>query len=150
MPVPRLFDMRRPSAASTVEWMITSVNGTSPTQLEPRPDHPVLPEADDLARGRVDVAGVVAASSGVCSGQPSVAYGHSAEENQVSSTSGSRSSSVEPHSAHASGAGHAQVTWPSGQYQSGSWCPHQSWREMFQSGISSSERIANWCCDSGW
>ncbi|MDQ4018358.1 MAG: class I tRNA ligase family protein, partial [Actinomycetota bacterium] len=28
--------------------------------LEPRPDHPVLPEADDLARGRVDVARVVA------------------------------------------------------------------------------------------
>ena len=29
-------------------------------QLEPRPDHPVLPEADDLARRRVDVARVVA------------------------------------------------------------------------------------------
>ena len=79
-----------------------------------------------------------------------MAYGQSADENQVSSTSGSRSSSAEPHSAHAFGGGHAQVTWPSGQYQSGCWWPHQSCREMFQSGISSSERIANWCCDSGW
>ena len=35
MPVPRLFDMRRPSAASTVEWMITSVNGTSPISSRP-------------------------------------------------------------------------------------------------------------------
>ena len=59
MPVPRLFDIRRPSGASTVEWMITSVNGMSPHQLEPGPDHPVLPEPDDLARRRVDVAGVV-------------------------------------------------------------------------------------------
>ena len=33
-------------------------------QLEPRPDHPVLPEADDLARGRVDVARVVALELG--------------------------------------------------------------------------------------
>ena len=33
-------------------------------QLEPRPDHPVLPEADDLAGGRVDVAGVVALELG--------------------------------------------------------------------------------------
>ena len=34
-PVPRLFDIRRPSAASTVEWMITSVNGTSPISSRP-------------------------------------------------------------------------------------------------------------------
>ena len=34
-PVPRLFDIRRPSAASTVEWMITSVNGTSPISSSP-------------------------------------------------------------------------------------------------------------------
>ncbi len=35
MPVPRLFDMRRPSSASTVEWMITSVNGISPSASRP-------------------------------------------------------------------------------------------------------------------
>ena len=35
-----------------------------PEQLEPGPDHPVLPEADDLARRRVDVAGVVALELG--------------------------------------------------------------------------------------
>ena len=35
MPVPRLFDMRRPSTASTVEVMITSVNGISPSRKSP-------------------------------------------------------------------------------------------------------------------
>ena len=35
MPVPRLFDIRRPSTASTVEWMITSVNGISPSASMP-------------------------------------------------------------------------------------------------------------------
>ena len=35
MPVPRLFDMRRPSAASTVDVMITSVNGMSPSRKSP-------------------------------------------------------------------------------------------------------------------
>ena len=35
MPVPRLFDIRRPSGASTVEWMITSWKGTSPTSSSP-------------------------------------------------------------------------------------------------------------------
>ena len=42
-------------------------------------------------------------------------------------------SSAEPHSAHASGSVSATVTCPSGQYQTGSWWPHQIWREMFQS-----------------
>ena len=56
MPVPRLFDIRRPSVASTVEWTITSWKGIVADELEPRPDHPVLPEADDLARRRVHVA----------------------------------------------------------------------------------------------
>src|ERR1041384_3888239 len=35
MPVPRLFDIRRPSTASTVEVMITSVNGMSPIRKRP-------------------------------------------------------------------------------------------------------------------
>ena len=35
MPVPRLFDIRRPSTASTVELMITSVNGISPSRKRP-------------------------------------------------------------------------------------------------------------------
>ena len=53
------------------------------------------------------------------SGQPSVANGQSADENHVSSTSVSRSSSPEPHSAHAAGLVSCTVTWPSGQYQTG-------------------------------
>ena len=84
------------------------------------------------------------------SGQPSVANGQSADENHVSSTSVERVSSVEPHSAHASGSSPRTVTWPSGHSQSGSWWPHQIWREMFQSGASSSDEIAKRCCDSGW
>ena len=35
MPVPRLFDIRRPSAARIVEWTITSVNGISPFSSRP-------------------------------------------------------------------------------------------------------------------
>jgi hypothetical protein len=33
--VPRLLDIRRPSGASTVEWMITSRKGTSPSSSSP-------------------------------------------------------------------------------------------------------------------
>src|SRR5438445_23501 len=35
MPVPRLFDIRPPAGACTVEWMTTSVNGTSPIISSP-------------------------------------------------------------------------------------------------------------------
>ena len=84
------------------------------------------------------------------SGQPSVANGQSAELNHVSSTSVSRVSSVEPHSAHAAGSVSSTVMCPSGQYQAGIWWPHQIWREMYQSGAFSSESIAKRCWLSGW
>ena len=143
MPVPSDFDMRRPSGASTVEWMITSLERDLAHQLEPGEDHPVLPEADDVARRRVEVARIeVRAGPGVSSGQPSVANGQSADENHVSSTSVSRVSSPEPHSAHAAGSVSSTVRCPSGQYQTGIWWPHQICREMFQSGAFSSESIA--------
>ncbi len=83
------------------------------------------------------------------SGQPRIANGHRAEENQVSSTSVLRVSSLEPHVAQASGSVSSTVSWPSGHSQTGSWCPHQIWREMFQSGAFSSDSIANRCWDSG-
>jgi hypothetical protein len=35
IPVPSDFDMRRPSGARSVEWMITSVNGISPISSRP-------------------------------------------------------------------------------------------------------------------
>ena len=35
MPVPSDFDMRRPSAACTWQWMATSENGTSPMNSRP-------------------------------------------------------------------------------------------------------------------
>ncbi len=84
------------------------------------------------------------------SGQPSVANGHSADENHVSSTSGSRTSSREPHSAHASGSVSAHVTCPSGQYQIGSWWPHQSWRDTFHGRIAFSQSSATRFCTGGW
>src|SRR5947209_19577569 len=71
--------------------------------------------------------------SGVSSGQPSVEYGQSCEENHVSSTSGSWTSSTDPHSAHAVGSS-TDATWcPFAQYHTGMRCPHHSCREMFQS-----------------
>ena len=55
MPVPRLFDIRRRSArARRVDDDVGERDVAH--QLEPREDHPVLPEADDVARGRVQVA----------------------------------------------------------------------------------------------
>ncbi len=79
-----------------------------------------------------------------------MANGQSADENQVSSTSSLRFSSVEPHSSQAEGSSSTQVTCPSAHSHRGSWCPHQICREMHQSGAFSSESIAKRCCDSGW
>src|SRR5207302_7140299 len=81
---------------------------------------------------------------------PSVANGQSADENHVSSTSGSRVSSCEPHSVHADGAVSATVTWPFGQYQTGSWWPHQSCREMFHGRIAFSQSSATRPWIDGW
>jgi hypothetical protein len=70
------------------------------------------------------------ASAEVSSGQPSVENGHSPEENQVSSTS---SSWLQPSPEGGSSSGPTQTVWPSGPYQTGMRCPHQSWRLMHQS-----------------
>ena len=68
------------------------------------------------------------------SGQPRVEKGHRAEENQVSSTSGSRWMWVLPHFSHTVGSWRETVMWPqSSQYHTGIWWPHHSWREMHQS-----------------
>ncbi len=66
------------------------------------------------------------------SGQPRVENGQRAEENQVSSTSGSWVSRSVPASATASSRLCATMQRPSSVYQAGIWCPHQSWREMHQ------------------
>ena len=79
-----------------------------------------------------------------------MANGHSAELNQVSSTSGSRTSSAEPQSVQAVGVVRAIVVWPSGQYQAGIWCPHHSCRETFQGRIASSQSTATRPCTGGW
>src|SRR4029450_3112711 len=68
--------------------------------------------------------------------------GQSADENHVSKTSSSWVSSVEPHSAQASGSVSAMVVCPFGQYHAGTPPPPQSWRETFQGRIFSSQSSA--------
>ena len=137
--------------ASTVEWMITSRERDVADQLEPGPDHPVLPEADDLAGGRVDVARVVARElrrlvrPAERRERPERRREPRVEDVRIAlelgrAALGARRRARPP----------SRSEWPSGQYQTGIWWPHQSWREMHQSGASSSEAIANRCCDSGW
>src|SRR5690242_151430 len=74
-------------------------------------------------------------SSGVSSGQPSVEWHHSADENQVSRTSSSRLSALAllPAFFAASPASRATKMLPASSYQAGMRWPHQSWREMHQS-----------------
>ena len=67
--------------------------------------------------------------------------GQSALLNQVSSTSGSRSSvTSSPNFARAAACASSAVfstkMVPSGAYQAGIWCPHQSWRETHQGWMS--------------
>src|SRR6266498_5825340 len=68
-------------------------------------------------------------------GQPSVEWHHSAEENQVSSTSSSCRSTRAglPAFAAASSTLRATKTLPASSYHAGMRCPHHSWREMHQS-----------------
>ena len=77
-PVPSDFDMRRPSSAWMIDVMTTSVNGHLAHELDPHHQHPRHPQVDDVARRDQHVAGVELSSRAVCSGQPSVANGHSA------------------------------------------------------------------------
>src|SRR5215207_2742423 len=129
IPVPRLFDIRRPSGALIVEWMLIEWNGISP--INSIPAITILASQRKMIPRSVELTsfGYQVSSSGVRSGQPSVANGQSADENQVSSTSSSCARSFEPHVSHTSGADSDAVVWPSGQYQTGMRCPHQSWRE---------------------
>src|SRR5207237_9704262 len=66
-------------------------------------------------------------------GHPSVENGHSPDENQVSSTSGSCVSRPEWHVSQSRGVSRETVTCPYSQYHAGIWCPHQSCRETHQS-----------------
>ena len=81
-------------------------------ELEAHHDHARDPQEDDVKRRDQHVGGIEAARSSVFSGQPNVENGQSAELNQVSSTSVSRVSSVEPQVAQACGSVSATVTWP--------------------------------------
>ena len=74
------------------------------------------------------------ASSFVLPGQPMVEKGHSAEENQVSSTSSSWCRSVDPHLRQLAGASSCTMSSPQAwQVQAGMRWPHQIWRLMHQS-----------------
>src|SRR5687768_5438482 len=77
--------------------------------------------------------------SGVCAGQPSDEKGTSAEENQVSRTSGSRlSGAFSPCFARTSASDLPTYTLPASSYHAGIWWPHHSCREMHQSWMFSS------------
>ena len=69
----------------------------------------------------------------------------------MSRTSGSwvSRSGVVPASAAASSTSCATQTRPSSSYQAGIWCPHQSWREMHQGRIPSSQCSQVFSQDSG-
>ena len=72
--------------------------------------------------------------SGVLSGQPSELNGTSWDENQVSSTSGSRRRGpLMPCFWRTSASVLPTKTLPPSSYQAGIWWPHQSWREIGQS-----------------
>ena len=58
-------------------------------EMEAHHHHARDPEEDDVEAGHQRVGGIEAVKLLVCSGQPSVENGHSADENQVSSTSSS-------------------------------------------------------------
>jgi hypothetical protein len=62
-----------------------------------------------------------------------VEKGTSADEYQVSSTSGSRDSVLPGAWAWASASLRATYTLPSSSYHAGIWWPHHSWRLMHQS-----------------
>ena len=149
MPVPSDFDMRRPSAACTVEWMTTSENGPR-QELEPiiiiRATHRLMISRAVRATCRVERAQV----RGVSSGQPSVANGQSADENQVSSTSGSRSSCSMPQSGSASARSPATIVVADSQYHTGSWWPHQSWRETHHGRMASIQPKKMRSAPFGW
>src|SRR6266581_8657795 len=74
-------------------------------------------------------------SSGVSSGQPSVEWHQSCDENQVSSTSSSCRKALAgwPDRRDASSTLRATNTLPDSSYHAGMRCPHQSCREMHQS-----------------
>ena len=120
-------------------------------QLEPGEDHPVLPEPDDVPGGRVQVARVERAQdSRVVRPAERRERPQRRREPRVEDVLAARQLARAALRAGLGLAPPRTVTWPSGHSQSGSWCPHQICREMFQSGASSSEAIAKRCCDSGW
>src|SRR5438093_7378655 len=114
-PVPSDLDMRRPSAACTTQWMTTSENGTSPMNSRPVMIIRLTQRLMISLAVQLMFVGKKARRSSVSSGQPSVAKGHSADENHVSSTSGSCVSSPFPHSSHLSGGSTDTVVCPLAQ-----------------------------------
>ena len=123
--------------------MITSRNGMSPMQLEPGHDHPVLPEEDDLAGGRVDVARVVAAKLrrlvGPAERRERPERGREPRVEHVLVARRARRAALRARVRRRS---RRTSRGRSSQYQIGSWWPHQSWRDTFQGRIDFSQSSA--------
>ena len=78
-----------PVGSMIVEWMLTSWNGTSPISSSPLMTIRATQRMMMSRRSRARRSGTSARAPASRSGQPSVANGHSADENQVSRTSSS-------------------------------------------------------------
>ena len=107
-------------------------------ELQSHHHHAGDPEEDDVEAGDQHAARDRSApSSPVRSGQPSVENGHSAEENQVSSTSSSWRSAAARRRLVARRAPPPRCgrrrPCPAGSYQAGMRWPHHSWRLTHQS-----------------
>ena len=120
---------------------VDGVEGHLPHDLEPEEDHPRHPEEEDVVAGLHHRPWVEPAQIGGLV-RPAQASRRATdpEENQVSSTSGSCSTGPPQAGQAASDSSTVTIVSPHcWQYQTGMRCPHQSWREMHQSWMFSSQ-----------
>ena len=133
MPVPSDFDIRRPSGAWITEWMFTSVNGISPVNSIAEHHHAGHPEEDDVARRGEHVGRVEGAQLRRLLGPAERGERPQRRTRTRCRARRGRAPSPRPRAARC----RRSVSSP--RYQTGSWWPHQSWREMHQGRMFSSQ-----------
>ena len=130
MPVPRLFDIRRPSGARIVEWMITSVNGMSPISSSPAKIMRGTQRKMMSRRGRVDVARVEALEvRRVAPASPASRTARAQTRTRCRARPRRDGARRRRTRRTRRGPSRRTVVCPSGQYQTGIRWPHHSWRE---------------------
>ena len=123
-----------PWSSLTRPWNNTLPNGFLP--ICSQPENIILITQKNIISYPVTSTSVgqKQSSSGVLSGQPSVENGHNADENHVSSVSGSCSTLALPHLGHVHTLSLETVISPQSlQQYAGILCPHQSCLEIHQS-----------------